>query len=189
MKKYLGLSLLLIWISCSDHQGLNEIEKEDFLKKGKSIAELSQKALGKQLMNQIQFGGAEHAMNYCNLKAIHITDSLSTVLKADIKRLSDLNRNPVNRADQVANRYIASGKERLKSKQVLEPYIAASKDSVRMLFPIQTNTLCLQCHGQPNKEIKPSTLMKIEALYPDDLAKNYDVNQLRGVWSITMTRE
>lgn len=189
MKKYLSLSLLLIGISCSDQKSLTEIEKEEYLKKGKTIALQSQKALGKQLTKQIQLGGTEHAMDYCNLKAISITDSLSSVLNADIKRLSDLNRNPVNQADQFANRYIASGKERLKSKQVLEPVILATEDSVRMLFPIQTNGLCLQCHGQPNKEIKTGTLMKIDSLYPKDLAKHYDVNQLRGVWSITMAKK
>ena len=56
-------------------------------------------------------------------------------------------------------------------------------------YPIITNELCMQCHGQTGQQISPGTLAKITALYPNDKAVNYKVNQLRGIWVVEMKRD
>jgi Protein of unknown function (DUF3365) len=56
-------------------------------------------------------------------------------------------------------------------------------------YPILTNAMCLQCHGKPNVDISITTLDKIHALYPDDRATGYVVNELRGLWVVEMDKK
>ena len=51
------------------------------------------------------------------------------------------------------------------------------------------NGLCLNCHGEPGKEINESTLEKINSLYPEDKAIDFKVGDLRGMWSIEMPKK
>lgn len=62
-------------------------------------------------------------------------------------------------------------------------------DEVYFYYPIVTNTMCLQCHGTPNKEITTSVLETLTALYPQDKATGYDIEQLRGMWRIQFVKE
>jgi hypothetical protein len=50
----------------------------------------------------LQNGGIDSALQYCNLRAYPITDSLSLVHQASIKRVSTKVRNPRNKADELA---------------------------------------------------------------------------------------
>ncbi|HBY68813.1 MAG TPA: cytochrome c family protein, partial [Flavobacteriaceae bacterium] len=49
-------------------------------------------------------------------------------------------------------------------------------------YPITTNSMCLQCHGIPNKTIQPEVLTTIIDLYPNDKAIGYNINEVRGIW-------
>nr|WP_321540500.1 DUF6132 family protein [Flavobacterium piscinae] len=60
------------------------------------------------------------------------------------------------------------------------------KDKVQFYYPIETNTMCLQCHG---KQIKPEVQRQILKLYPNDLAFGYGENEVRGIWSITFEKK
>ena len=55
--------------------------------------------------------------------------------------------------------------------------------------PITTSALCLPCDGTPEIQIRQSTLAKIVKLYPEDQAIGYDVNEVRGIWSIEFDRD
>ena len=56
-------------------------------------------------------------------------------------------------------------------------------------YPIETNKMCLQCHGLPNTQILPATLTKLKHLYPTDKAIGYGENELRGIWVIEMNKK
>ena len=45
--------------------------------------------------------------------------------------------------------------------------------------PIYVQPLCVTCHG---KAIAPDVAARIDALYPEDQATGFDVDDLRGVW-------
>ena len=49
--------------------------------------------------------------------------------------------------------------------------------------------MCLQCHGTAGKEIDGATLSQLNKLYPDDQARDYAINQVRGIWSISWNKE
>ena len=46
--------------------------------------------------------------------------------------------------------------------------------------------LCLKCHGQPEREIAPSTMEVLRRLYPEDRATGFRLGELRGMWRVDL---
>jgi hypothetical protein len=55
--------------------------------------------------------------------------------------------------------------------------------------PILTNGMCLQCHGEPGSDVDETTLAVIRKKYPNDLAIDYGLNELRGIWKVSWKLE
>lgn len=146
----------------------------------------TKKVLGKNLMEAIQQKGTVEAFTFCNVQAIPLTDSMSTHYNASIKRVSDKNRNPNNKANAEELQYIAQFKKELANKKEIKPIALEKGDKIQFYYPIETNTMCLQCHG---KQIKPEVSRQILKLYPKDLAVGYNEGELRGIWSITFDKK
>lgn len=170
-----------------------EEKKSDILpttpeEKGIAIALGTKKVLGKNLMGTIQKKGTSEALEFCNENAIKLTDSMANKFQATIRRLSDKARNPDNQADAAALEVITQYKKELSLGKALDAVVQDKGEIQQFYYPITTNSMCLQCHGVPQKNIKPAVLKNIKARYPLDKALGYDVNQLRGVWSITFSK-
>ena len=142
--------------------------------------------LGKNLMGAIQSKGTMHALDFCNIQAIPLTDSMATNYHATIKRVSDKYRNPNNQANAEELKYIAQFKADLVGKRESKPVVIKKGNQVQFYYPIPTNTVCLQCHGT---QIKPDVQSQILKLYPNDLAVGYTENEVRGIWSITFEKK
>lgn len=152
---------------------------------GLEYALATKAVLGKNLMGAIQSKGTLHAMEFCNLKAIPLTDSMSTYYNAKIRRVSERNRNPNNKANAEELKYIEQFKANLATKIESKPVVLEKGNQVQFYYPIPTNTMCLQCHGT---QIKPEVSKQILKLYPNDLAVGYNENEIRGIWSITFDK-
>ncbi len=158
------------------------------IQKGKKIAMQTKTVLGKNLLGAISKQGTEHALSFCSTKAIHLTDSMSTTLATKIKRVSDKNRNPKNAANQEELKYINDSKKIILEHKKPQPKLIEKENTTIGYYPIMTNNMCLQCHGEKNTDINPQTLSKIEVLYPNDKAFGYKSNELRGIWVIEMKK-
>jgi hypothetical protein len=146
---------------------------------------LSTKAqLGKNLLNSIQEEGTVGAVGFCNVKAMELTDSMSVMHNAIIKRVSDKPRNMANLANKKELVHIEAFKKMVSSGTEIQPIVEDTDGEINFYYPITTNTMCLQCHGTPNEQVTPETLSMLKKLYPDDKATGYDVGQVRGIWSI-----
>lgn len=145
--------------------------------------------LGKNLMGQIQKNGTEAAVDFCNIKAIQLTDSMAKVHNATIKRVTDKPRNTDNKANTEELKYIAHFKSVIASNKEPEAIVLESESDVRFYYPITTNAMCLQCHGKPETDITPNTLLTLKERYPNDLATGYGLNQVRGIWSIKLNKQ
>lgn len=145
----------------------------------------TKKVLGKNLMGTIQKKGTLEALQFCNEKAYPLTDSMAVKFNATIKRVSDKPRNPKNLANEKELSIINKYKKIVADKSDIEPITETIDGNTQFYYPIVTNSMCLQCHGKSNEQIKPATLEKLAELYPKDKAKEYDANQVRGIWSIT----
>ncbi len=156
---------------------------------GLNIAFTTKSQLGKNLMGTIKERGTVAALQFCNIKAIALTDSMATIHKARIKRVSDKTRNPNNRANETELKNIEVFKSMLTNKEEIAPITETKNDSIYFYYPIVTNSMCLKCHGSPNKDIDPTILLSLKDLYPNDEAIGYSENQVRGVWSIQFKKQ
>lgn len=157
------------------------------LEKGKSIAKATQAALGKNLMQAISERGTAGAIEFCNIEAIPITDSLAKIHRATVKRVSDKNRNPDNAANEAELAYIGNAKNQLAADQDIKPQVKEEDGKWVAYYPILTNAMCLQCHGNAD-QVNKEALAKIQAHYPDDKALGYSENEVRGIWVIEMEK-
>ena len=132
--------------------------------------------------------GTKEAVTFCNERAYTLTDSMARVNRANIKRVSDKPRNQNNKANAKELAHIETFKAMVTNQQELEPIVEEAGNSVNFYYPITTNAMCLQCHGTLNKDIKSDIYKTIKGLYPNDQAIGYDVDQVRGIWSITFDK-
>ncbi|HLV39398.1 DUF3365 domain-containing protein [Xanthomarina sp.] len=202
MKKYLVIigSFLLILASCKQAKTETIEVTESSTEETKDLAinyeELGMKyafdtkaVLGKNLMGTIKEKGVNAAVEFCNIQAYPLTDSMSVAHNVHIKRVSDKPRNTENQASSIELRYIESFKKAIANNEVPKPILDETEKEVTFYYPITTNTMCLQCHGTPNKELDAEAYKTIKALYPNDLAIGYHDNEVRGIWRVNFNKE
>lgn len=159
------------------------------LEQGRNIALQTKAALGKNLMNAISTRGTEGALEFCSEKAFLLTDSMSKVLEAKIRRVSDKNRSPLNAASGDELNYIRDAKAVLVKGEVIKPRMQEKEGKQIGYYPIVTEAMCLQCHGKPGTDLSAGTMAKLRQLYPNDKATGYGLNELRGIWVIEMNKK
>lgn len=155
-----------------------------YLKTGSEVSGQAQAALLSNVSRAMEQGGSIYAVEFCNLKASSITDSLKNIYHCEIARISDKNRNPENALQVKTDRQMWSYFEGKYRQGIVHDTLIQENDRLIYYKPILTAMpACLQCHG-PAQEIQPQTLEKIQALYPEDKATGYGLNELRGLWKI-----
>ncbi|WP_258922840.1 DUF3365 domain-containing protein [Arenibacter sp. P308M17] len=173
-------------------KGMDPVSKhglqQDYGDIGLGYALAAKAALGENLMKAIQEKGTDGAVAFCNLRAIELTDSISVMNNAQIKRVSDKARNPLNKANKEELGYITTFKEKLASGIEVDPIVVPGNEEVTVYYPIITNAMCLQCHGKPNEQVRPSTMATLRKLYPEDKAVGYKVNEVRGLWGVVFDK-
>jgi hypothetical protein len=160
----------------------------DYLTIGKNHAIEAKSALSKNLIDAINYGGTEYAIGFCNSKAIILTDSISELNGIQIKRVTDKPRNVNNLANETEMSYIEDLKEAQVTGQVLKPKLQESMGKMIAYYPIEINSMCLQCHGSAETDIKANVMDKLKSLYPNDLATGYKENDIRGIWVVEMEK-
>ena len=161
------------------------------MKLGEMIADSSQRTLGKQLMHQVNENGTIAALEYCNLNAYPIIDSLSEFFNADIKRTSLRSRNPMDNPDELEGQLLDAYQYNVENSLELSPGIQKLDDGKYLYTkPIIANSgLCLQCHGEIGTDITDEVAAVIQERYPEDNATGHQINDLRGMWSIKLDQK
>src|SRR5690606_30939052 len=124
---------------------------------GMKMAQTTKAELGKNLMGQIQKNGVIAALDFCNIQAMPITDSMATFHKAQIKRVTDKPRNPANKANAAELQYLENFKQQVSKGDELLPIIVTKGKEAQFYYPIITNSMCLKCHGSLGKELESLT--------------------------------
>lgn len=156
---------------------------------GMKHAMATKAVLGKNLMQSIAAKGTDEAMSFCNTRAIPLTDSMGKALNINIKRVSDKPRNADNQANSAELAYIEMAKTAMAKGGAAKPKVTEINGRMVGYYPIETNKMCLQCHGKTDSDIKTSTLEKIGNLYPKDKATGYGENQVRGIFVVDMAKK
>lgn len=156
------------------------------LEKGAYYAAQTKQLLGQNLMGKIQKEGVENALIFCNENAIPLTTSKEKEFNVSIRRVSDKPRNQENKANAEEVKLIAFYQSEIRAGREPKGQIVRSSDGVSIFHaPIVTNDMCLKCHG-PQGDIDKNVFDKINALYPNDQATGYEINQVRGIWRILL---
>jgi hypothetical protein len=141
------------------------------------------------LVSELRKGGPVAAINVCSDTAQYLTKEFSRKKGIVVKRVSFKNRNQYNAPDKFETRVLIEfGKMKAQGRlRALTDYFEIvqhnGKSIARYMKPIVVRPLCLNCHGKED-EIDESVLSIINRNYENDLARNYEVGDLRGAISI-----
>ena len=204
--KVVCLSIVVLIVSCtSDKKNNSEENKSDdgvrvsyifqndaqsksLKKRGAVVTKLSTKELGKALREEIKKGGLEYALDFCNLEAIKITDSLAKSNGVIIKRVAKKYRNPKNEVNDIESKIFKQYIMEWLTNKTLLPKLAINKKGHPVYYkPIILKHNCLVCHGKPRENIPENITSKLAELYPDDKPINFKNGHPRGRWPLTFT--
>jgi len=183
----IGFALSVFIMSSCNQQStqLDEATKKEWLTKGKQATKTLSAALLKQLSGQIKESGTVAAINYCNLNALAITDSISEVLGVKISRVSHRNRNPNNKANTYELTLIEDYSSKLAANKATTTTLYTEKTQNTFYAPIIMGIpTCLKCHGNTEADIEPEVLQVISKKYPADKATGFKMGELRGLFKV-----
>lgn len=187
------LAAILLLARCTNQPSadtaLSDEERKVYTEKGQAIAAATFAALSSRLTTAIEENGIAGAMDYCNLVALPLVDSLSGVHNATIRRTSLKVRNAKDAPQDWEQGILTDFEKAVQAGQDLKPVVKQlDENTVAFAAPIKVMPLCLKCHGSVGQDIAESDYLKIRELYPQDQAINYKEGDLRGMWSITFKR-
>lgn len=161
----------------------------DFLAEGKKIASLTFLTLSSNLKKAMEEGGVSKAVQYCNLAATPLVDSLEQEYGVEIKRTSLKVRNPTNTPTKDEEKQLLTYQEEKDAGQELKPVLIEKENRRLFHAPIVLMDLCQKCHGTVGEDILSEDYATIQALYPSDQAIGYKSGELRGMWSIAFAKK
>jgi hypothetical protein len=184
IKYFYFFIFFFILLSCNDNvkQSLTDADRSELLAFGDSISGSIQKVFVGKVSKAIQNGGIEYAIQYCNINAMSITDSLSISNNINIYRLTNKNRNSTNGLkslfDSLAWKKIYTEKTHFIEQD--------DNGAVYYFKPIYIGMpSCLKCHGD-DSAINDTVRNILSEKYPNDKALGYKMNDLRGMWKIKL---
>jgi hypothetical protein len=188
------IASVLCFATCQDkpntQKNLTPEQLQTLRAKGAEIVSAAFNGLSTRLQTALKEGGVPHAVHYCNIIALPITDSLSSLYNATIKRTGQKIRNPENRPSALEIDVFKRFQQTISSGNSIQPELIQHTDNQISYFaPIMIMPQCLQCHGTPGSELKPEYYELIKKSYPEDEAIGFREGDLRGIWSITFKKQ
>jgi hypothetical protein len=152
----------------------------------KIVAEASAKLLA-EFTAAIAKDGPQGAIAVCSERAPQIAAETGKAHNVTLRRATTKARNPKNAADAIERKTLEAFAVAIEAKRPPQPQVIAAENGGKVFHApiLLASPLCLQCHGNPERDIAPATLEALRKAYPTDQATGYTVGQLRGLWSVT----
>lgn len=167
---------------------LTEVEiLEEAMIWGDSITQEAQQNLITKLQNAIAEKGIPGAVEYCKVNAFPILEEVSKNHGVIIRRVSNRFRNPADQPDSEEAPILEAYEYNAENGLPIDPNLQKLENGEVLLYTkaiIIPEGLCLNCHGDPGKDISAETLRTLDSLYPQDRAKGHKIGDLRGMWAI-----
>jgi hypothetical protein len=162
-----------------------EIPDSVLMARGMEITTTAFKKLSGSLKQAISDSGVPGALQYCNLMAWPLLDTVARSHGVKLRRTALRVRNPSNRPEQpetsILNAFDVRNQAGEKPRGKLERTAGMPTTFYR---PILLQEGCLPCHGSPNDDIATEDFNLIRSLYPADEAISFQVGELRGMWVV-----
>ncbi len=187
MTRTIAASLLLALPACEKATPAKPSPRADAVPVAKEAAQEAFALLSAELAAALEKGGPVAAIPVCAERAGEITREVAARKNVDIVRLSDRPRNPAQEATGDDLAAIDHFRTEIQASRQLQPSVKAAADgSTTVRIPIViTQPLCLKCHGSDD-DVAAATREAIAQSYPDDRARGYSLNDLRGIWKVTV---
>lgn len=187
MKKML-LACALAYASFSTPLWADDVEAKYLEESRKTAQEFMQK-LGGTLKQQLETTGPEGAVSVCK----QVAPALAAEYSKDGRVVKRVSLKPRNKASGTPDAWETQMLDNFEMGLHENKPIAGMEKSVitegadgrwfRYVKAIPTQTMCLQCHGQPY-QIPEGVKALLAKEYPDDLATGYSAGAIRGAVSI-----
>ncbi len=194
-----SVTLLMVFLQCGEGERQTETEdpisqharefspdeRSAYLKSGGELTAAVFNLLSGELMTAMGEKGFEGALEYCNLNALSLTDSVAELHGARVARLAERYRNPENALVdsldmEVYKKYLQMSGDRLDESSKI---YRTADNSVLYYRPIVLQGQCVVCHG-PKSTIGEDHYESIKSIYPEDKAIGFKPGDLRGMWRV-----
>ncbi|MEN8228453.1 MAG: DUF3365 domain-containing protein, partial [Bacteroidota bacterium] len=137
-----------------------EYLQKEYLQKGGEIVSLTQSELLKNVSHAMKTGGPVYAIDFCNMRAMYLKDSLSRLNNCQIRRIALKYRNPVDMPQtKVEKEQLNLYQAAYQKGESIKPEVYFFDDRIEYYQPILVaQEACLKCHGDPGKQIAEETL-------------------------------
>lgn len=178
--------VILVAVAAALAGGCSSVRAENpQLEKSRLLVQSFGASLQAELKKSLAEGGPSQAVAVCKDRAPQLASELSRQSGAKVSRTSLRYRNPAN-APEPWQVKVLQGFENQKGAHegasAQEYFIEEDDGTTRYMSEIRTGAVCLACHG---KSLPAELVAKLEADYPHDRARNYDLGEIRGAFSIT----
>ena len=174
-----ALSVVLLLAACRAADPVVEVSPEE-MQRAKSKLQPLKEQLVDALTGALEEGGPETAIAVCRERAPQIAAELS-VDGIRMGRTSHRVRNPDNAPEPWVEPLLAAY---LEDPENPEPRAVRLDDStIGYVEPIYAASFCLSCHGP---SIEEGLQEEILSLYPEDQATGFRMNDVRGLFWVTL---
>jgi len=193
-KMYWVISALAVFTACNQpeqKEDANETTPQPNINyEGVSVVimEDAKKTLGGELKAAMERGGVAEAVNYCNLNASGISETVGKKYNATIKRVTDKPRNPANAANAQELAQLRNWRGILAANTGQVVTAEETTTERHFYMPIKIDAFCTTCHGVVGETLTLENRAIIAAKYPEDKATGYQAGDLRGLWHITFPK-
>ncbi len=160
-------------------------EENTALQQARELSKTFMSRLKGELMQAMKTGGPEAAIEVCNTKAGPIAEQLERESGWKIGRTSLRLRNPNNAPDAWEKAGLEEFATRWQGKPLERYEWLNDGKRFRYMKSIAVQPPCLICHGE---NIAPAVAARLDALYPQDQARGYRAGELRGAFTLELTR-
>lgn len=160
-----------------------------FLEKGQQVAAATFATLSGKLQKSMKEGGVSNAVEYCNVAALPLVDSLSQIHNAHIRRTSLKIRNPEDKPTPQELIQLQAYEKQSQAGEKLKPLVTEiAPNTVAFYAPIHMMPVCEKCHGKVGSTLLEKDYELIQKHYPEDQAIGYVSGDFRGMWSISFKK-
>lgn len=154
--------------------------------RGQAIAAETFSVLASNLQSALATGGVSNALPFCSLAASPLTAGVAARHGVALRRVTDKPRNPAARASAAEAAVLARFRAALTAGQPPAPFATNLAPGQATFFApiVLSQPLCLNCHGEPEREVTLESLALIHRHYPRDEATGFKTGDLRGAWRI-----
>ena len=179
-----GIVLIVIW-GC----GQSVPRDEEMTAVARHVAEGYMNELKGELMTALSdtAAGTAGAIFVCSEKAPEISARYAALPGLTVRRTAKKVRNPNNAPDEYELKTLNMLEERpaFGSQDHSEWEISGNQQTFRFVRAINTSSVCLRCHGDPEK-MDPEVKAAIAEKYPEDQATGFKLDDMRGLLTVSI---